>query len=283
MPSIITGTRKLFTQRKKKGGRKKLAVVEVKKMSHLTPEPSKQLIQAVRKIVNKDQETKQAYTSSGDSLTFFNSGINSAGDMIQIMPNIQQGVGAHQRIGEQILAKNLSVKGYIKLNVNDVSDSTKLTNVIARMMVVTMKTRPCFYDATGSPATLASLLKKGGTTVGFTGVLSDIYAPINTDAFTVHYDKRFYLSQSYVNVTGAAPPTTILAQDISKTVKFFKFNVRCKNKKLKYDEDVGSDLYPTNFGPMLLLGYSYLDGSSADTVSTNLSLQFDSVFNYEDA
>lgn len=281
MPSVITGTRKLFVQRKKKGGRKKMAIVEVAKPSN--PQPSPAFIKAVRKIVDKDTETKQAFHTSGDSLIYFNSGIDSVGDMQQLIPAISQGVGAHQRIGDNLRAKNLSIKGFIRLSVNDVSDSTKLTNVICRMMVVTLKTRPSYIDATASSAPLATLLKKGGTTVAFTGKLSDVYAPINTDVFTVHHDKKFYLSQSYVNVTGPSPPTTILPQDISKTIKFFKLNVKCKNKVLKYDEDIGSSLYPTNWGPMLLIGYAYLDGSSADTVSTNIQCQYDTTLNYEDA
>lgn len=248
-----------------------------------TRRPRGGFVRAVKKVINSMTETKQAFHSSGDSLIMCNSGVNSSGDMFQILPNIADGGLPNQRIGNQITAQSLNVRGYLKLNVNDVTDSTKLPNVIARVMVVTMKSRPCYYDATGASATLATLLKKGGTTVGFTGVLSDIYSPINRDAFTVHYDKRFYLNQSYVNVTGASPPTTILAQDIKNTVKFFNFNVKCKNRVLKYDEDIGSDLLPSNFGPFLLVGYSYLDGSSVDTLSTNVGIQYDAVFNYEDA
>lgn len=266
---------------KRKYTKRKMAVVEVAKPTQKTP--SKLLINTVRKIISKDTETKQAFHTTGPSLVFYNSGIDSSGDMSQILPSISQGLEANNRIGEQIKAKSLNVKGYMKLNVNDVADSTKLTNVIVRMMIVSLKVRSCFPDAQGSTAQLQSLLRKGGTTTGFSGVLSDIYAPINTDLWTVHHDKKFYLSQSFVNVTGASPPTTVLAQDISKTVKFFNFNVKCKNKVLKYDEDTGSDIYPTNFAPMLLLGYSYLDGSSADVLSTNVALSYEAVLNYEDA
>lgn len=254
-----------------------------KKARRSMPRTKPALVRSIKEVVSSLTESKQAYTTSGNSLVMFNSGIDSVGDMVQILPYISQGTADNNRIGDQIRAQNLNVKGYIKLNINEVNDSTKLPSVIARMMVVTMKTRPCFYDATGSPATLATLLKKGGTTVGFTGLLSDIYAPVNRDAFTVHYDKRFYLNQSYVNATGPSPPSTILSQDIRNTIKFFNLNVKCKNRLLKYDEDVGSGILPSNFGPFLVLGYAYADGSAADTLSTNLGLQFDSTFTYEDA
>lgn len=253
------------------------------KKRNSAPRTRSNFVRSVKQIVHSLTESKQAYTSTGNSLVKFNSGIDSTGDMVQILPYVSQGIQANARIGEQIRAKSLNVKGYIKLDINDTVDSGKLPAVIARMMVVTMKTRPCYYDATGSSATLATLLKKGGTTTGFTGVLSDIMAPINRDAFTVHYDRKFYLNQSYINAIGASAPSTTVTQDIRNTVKFFNFNVKCKNRLLKYDEDVGSDLLPTNFGPFLVLGYAYADGSSPDTLTTALGLQFDSMFTYEDA
>jgi len=237
----------------------------------------------VKKIVSRLSETKKAFYSNGDSLVKFNSGINSAGDRLQLCPNVNQGTDEGQRIGNQIRAHSLRVKGYVKLDINDVDDSTKLPTVACRMMIVSMKTRPCFFDATGSPGTLATLLEKGQTTVGFTGVLSDLHAPINTDVYTVHQDEVFYLNQDYLNVIGAAPPSQRVSVGISNTVKFFDFNVKCKNKLLRYDVDVGSGLFPTNFGPFMVLGYSYLDGSAPDVLDTKLGLQYDTVLTYEDA
>lgn len=237
----------------------------------------------VKMVLSSLAEDKQAFLTTGNSLSKFNSGIDSVGDLIQVLPGISQGVAENQRIGNQIRAKNLNIKGYLKLDVNDINDSTKLPNIVARMMVVTMKTAPCFTEAQGQAPKVGTLLKKGGTTTAFSGILSDIYAPINRDVFTVHYDQKFYLNQSYVNATGPSPPSTIISQDVSKTVKFFNINIKCKNRVLKYDEDVAGDILPSNFGPFLLLGYSYLDGSSPDVLSTPLGLQFDSTFNYEDA
>lgn len=236
----------------------------------------------VKAIVSSLTEDKQAYTTTGGSLLKFNSGIDSAGDLITILPNISQGIQENQRIGDQIRAKNLNVKGFVKLDINDVSDSSKLPTVIVRMMIVTMKACPSFPVAQANYARLDTLLQKGGTTTGFSGALQDIYAPINRDVFTVHVDRKFYLNQSFINVTGPSPSTATVTQDVSKTIKFFNVNVKCKGRILKYDEDMGADVQPNNFGPFLILGYSYADGSSADIVDTKVGLCFDSTFNYED-
>jgi len=236
----------------------------------------------VKKVVSEMAETKEAYTTSGDTPIWFNSGINATGDITPIVPAIGQGVDTNQRIGQKITAQRLNVKGHIRLNLNDVSDSTKLPNVVVRMMIVSMKNKPSYGDVTASAAPLSTLLRKGGTTTAFTGVLSDVYAPINTDVFTIHHDKKFYLNQTYINAIGPSVPSQYLAQDISKTIKFFNLNVKCKNKVLKYDEDISSDSWPVNWSPFLILGYAYLDGSAPDTISTNVQLMYDSTFQFED-
>lgn len=236
----------------------------------------------VKKVVRSMAEKKQAYTSSGNALVMFNSGIDSTADIQPIIPAIGQGVDSNNRSGQSITATNLNIKGHIRLNFNDVSDSTKLPNVMVRMMVLSIKPKATYGDVTASSAPLATLLRKGGTTVGFTGLLSDLYAPINTDVFTVHHDKKFHLSQSYLNGIGASIPSQYVAQDASKICRFFNLNVRCKNKVLKFDEDISSDSFPVNWSPFLVLGYSYLDGSSPDTVSTNVGLAYDSTLTFFD-
>jgi hypothetical protein len=247
------------------------------------PKTKKQLVKVIKKVISSQNETKQAYITTGNSLVKFNSGITAVGDLIQVLPNIAQGTGEGQRIGSQIRAQKLNIRGFVKLDINTANNNSKLSNVIVRMMVVSMKTSPSYQDALGMSPKIGSLLMKGQSTTAFEGYLQDIYAPINTQVFTVHSDRRFYLRQDNLLPIGASPPSTNLSQDVSNTVKFFNINVKCKNRLLRYDEDVGSDLLPSNFGPFLLLGYSYLDGSAPDSLDTKVGLSYDATFNYEDA
>ena len=226
--------------RKAKRTYKKRQPKTVVKVTQTQPKSTATLKKTIRSVINKQAENKQAYTtqSTAPALLKFNSGIDSTADIIQILPNISKGDDENQRNGNQIRAKSFNIKGFLKLDVNDVPDSTKLPNVVARLMVVSMKVAPSFQDAVTLGSKIGTLLKKGGTTSAFTGALQDLYAPINTDVFTVHYDKKFYLKQDYVNVAGSSAPSTTIAQDISKTVKFFNINIKCKNKLLRYDEHV---------------------------------------------
>lgn len=233
------------------------------------------------KKVERDIEDKEAWTSS--NATFFNSGIDGSADMIQIIPNIAKGVGENSRIGNQLRAKSLNIRGFVRFlpQPNTTVNTTHYGHVAIRLMVLSLKTAPNYTAAQSQASALSALLQKGGTTVGFTGAISDIFAPINSEIFTKHYNKVFYVNQSYV-ITGDGTTNPKVAIDVSKLVKFFNIKVKC-NKILKYDASLSSDLLPSNLGCFLVAGYSYLNGDAPDYTTTNLQVSYDSVLRYEDA
>lgn len=258
-----------------------------KKSKKSVAKPSKSFIKKVKKVLHEQAESKQAYINLGDTLTNFNSTISGSNDALQIVPNISQGTADYQRIGDQIRAQKLLIQGHIKLYpptqvVGTLANAPQIANVMARMFILSLKPAPSYDGILGYSGQLNGLLKKGGTTTGFTGKISDLYAPVNTDLFTVHYDKVFNLSQSYTflpSTTGAGNEVSI-AQD--KSVKFFNKTIKLKNKILKYDSTWGGGLLPSNYGPFLCMGYSYLNGTSGDTVNTQLGMTFISTLQYED-
>lgn len=245
--------------------------------------PSKTFVKKVKTVLHNQAETKMAYhTSSNAGLTYFNSGINSTGDMLQIIPSISQSTADNGRIGDQVRAQSLNLKGYLKFDLGTTPNDTATPTVVARLFIVSLKPKANYTEATSSATALSGLLKKGGSTVAFTGVLSDIYAPVNTDLWTVHHDRKFYLSQSFLNQP-AGSGVGMVSVDARNTVKFFNLNVKCKNKLLKYDANISSGLLPVNYGPIFMLGYSYLNGASPDTLSIKLGTQYDATMTYEDA
>lgn len=270
-------SRKLSTKKK---------VVKSKKSA----KPKGNFKKQVLKVIHDQAEDKMAYyTNNSTALEMFNSGISFSSDLKQVLPTISQGDGDNARTADQIHAKRLSIRGHIKLNPKQqagaVSNEPKISNVVARLMVLSNKVANNYDLAVNQSNMVAnSLLKKGGTTVGFTGILSDINAPINTDLFTVHHDKVFYLTQDYVFTPSSSAPfeNSAVAIDIKNTVKFFNINLKCKNKLLKYDSSASGSLLPTNYGPFLVLGYAYLDGTTPDVAATNLGMQYISTLTYED-
>lgn len=233
----------------------------------------------VKTVIHDQLENKQAWHNFNP--TWFNCGINSAGDACRLIPDINQSTADNGRIGDQLRARRFNVKGHILFAPQGVGQSDSYRRIACRLMVVTPKTYSGYRSAIDNATTwMGYLLKKGGTTTGFTGLVSDLYSPINSDAITTHYDKIFYMNQPSL-VSGTTSNT--LPLDLSNTTKFFDISFSCKNKLVKYEASVDYGLTPTNAGYILLCGYVFLDGSSPDTVTTRIQLGYTSTIEYEDA
>lgn len=262
---------------KKRYGRK--PVKKQYRRRRAAPKPSKALTKAVQRIIHKDAETKQAYNGIQDLA--FNSGINSTGDCQVLIANITQGTGDNARIGDQIRAQKLTMKGFINTRF---SYGTNTYYQACRLGVRLMVVQPKAYSgltAILANATIwqAALLKKGGTTVGFTGTQSDLFADINSDAITTYYNKVFYITQPWANTTVGSAGTSPLMP--VNSCKFFSKTFNLKNKLLKYDTNFDSGLTPVNYNPIVLLGYCLIDGT-ADSVNTAVALSYDSYLYFED-
>lgn len=237
--------------------------------------PTKVFAKKVQSVIDKNAENKISFGSQQN--VYYNSSPNSTADCTGLCTNINYGTADNQRIGDQIRLKNHTVQGALQLS----SPTTNINNIriAVRLMVVQPRQFSNSDDAIAAGGNwLQYLIKKGGTTSAFTGTLSDLWAPINTDAIIKYYDKRFYLNTAYSQGTGNGIST------MGDSIKFFNFKLGRKNmnKLLRYESSVGSSLTPTNYAPIIILGYVKLDGSAPDTVSTIVSLSYDTVMYFQD-
>lgn len=241
------------------------------------------LVKTIKNVVDRMAEDKTAYTSISETTPLtFNSAINNTAEILQLVPNIAPGSEENQRIGDRIKPKRLSISGYVRVVPNvggNIETTARITQVAVRLFVVSLKSKANFDDVASSATPLASLLKKGGTNVGFTGLISDIQAEVNTDLWTVHEDRVMYLTQTYNNF---ATQVGYWETDISKQIQFFNFDLAVKSRTFNYDDSISSGLQPTNYAPIMLLGYSYLNGGAPDTVATNVGLFYQSTLKYQD-
>ena len=244
----------------------------VKKPYLKKSKPSKNLRKVVNSIVQKNIEPKSAYYSYSGN---FNSGISVVGDMVQVLPYIYKGTADNQRIGDKVSPTRFNIKGW--LQSSQTIQSLGNCRIGVRLMILSVKTAPNLTFLLNSYSlALNALLRKGGTTVAFTGALSDLMADINADLITTHYDKVFYLSKPAIL-------SSVGTEDVYRTTKFFDINIPVKSKDLKYDDSIDSGLSPTNWFPFVCCGYVKLDGSSADTVVTDIFLNYNSTIVYKDA
>ena len=265
--------------RKTKPLRKRATGTTVRKR---TARPSRTFTKNVLKVIHKETESKQCYHTSGDTLIAFNSGINATGDILRLVPNMSAGTAENQRVGDEVRAQRLSIKGVLQMYVNADGNTVGPKRIAVRVMIVQPKRYNTWSDIQTNVANWSgSLLKKGGTVVSFTGIMSDIWAPINRPAITVYSDKLYYMNQEYLNnVTGVGIVPQIQGRNVCR---FFSKTFKLRNKKLEYDANIDGNILPTKFMPVMIIGYVHLDGSAADVLTTQVSVQYDTMLTYEDA
>lgn len=250
--------------------------------------PSKQLTKMVNTILHKNAETKQK--SYVFPTTAFNSGVNAAGDVLRIIPPIDQGTAESQRIGDTITGQKIDVRGHFFINVTpNVSSTLTLPTSIpsnARLMIrafmCSVKKFSNYDDAASNVASWSSsFLKNGNSSQALDGSIESMYLPVNTDVITVHKEIKRYINVPVLTSTSSgAPVNWIIAQSFnpSGSVKFFNASLRCK-KVLKYDD---TNFSPSNYAPFMVISYAHLDGTSPDVLTTTISASFVSTLFYED-
>lgn len=244
--------------------------------------PSGAFRKKVLSIVHAQQETKEAYTSLAS--TGYKCAISAANvSFTRLVPNVAVGTADNQRIGDQVRVQSINWSGVLNMISQGTGQSDSVRRIGVRMMVLTPKSYGNWASSSANFANWQSLiLKKGGIVTGFTGAIDDLFAPINTDAVTCHYNRVFKFTQgSFFQATGTNA-NGIVSYETSPLVKFFKHTFRFKNRQLKFDNAIDSGLTPTNMGMVIALGYCYLDGSAPDAVN-RVSLQYHSVMKYEDS
>lgn len=236
----------------------------------------------VMSVIAKAAETKQAFANVQQ--TAFGNAISTSADVMPCVPSISRGITDNARIGDQITAKSLTIKGYVNLPLQNLANVNFNRRVAIKIFCVSPKRFPTYTDAsTNASLWMPSLLRKGGTTVGFTGVISDLWAPVNTDAITKYWTKTIYLRQDWIWANGTPAAGAVTTMTNEGTVKFFSKSWRFgKGKKIKYDDNIDAGINPTNFDPIMVVGLVYLDGTVPDN-SNQAYISYDAIFNYEDA
>lgn len=235
-----------------------------------------QLYRAIR----RQNETKMSSTTYG--YTGFNSGITLAGDLITVLPIVQQGIGQNQRIGSKIKPLKLVIRGYINYYA-----PTATTNIDARMLGARLF---CFQDKgirsyASATANNYNLLDPGGAPLTFSGSLDRYMLPTNKDQFIFYCDKKMRVLKPFGGTNNVTPTTANAMGEMNNTL-YHPFVITISQKKLpavfNFDE-TSSPNFPTNFAPLIASGYCDLFNHTADTVTTQLGLQFTTTLYYEDA
>jgi len=252
--------------RKRRVGRKKQTKI------------SKPVRSYVNRAIRRNEETKFASNQYG--LTSFNSGINSTGDLIEILPHITLGAGQHHRIGNKIRPVRLEITGYVAFY------TAGTTYNDARMLGARLF---CFQDKSSKSYTNGitnyQLLNLGGTSSDFTGTALNWVSPHNKEQFTFFADRKMKILKPFGITNQASPTSTTAITDMNSTL-FHPFKIVLTQKHLpavlQYDQ-TDSLNYPVNFSPYMALGYCDLLNFGADTTNSKICMEFNATLYYKDS
>ena len=144
--------------------------------------------------------------------------------MYQLLPTVNLGTDAQTRTGNKIKPKGLYVKGHIYGDWNNiVANNSSFQTIYVRIMAIADKQNnvdSLAYAQFGTSKDL--LLNKGASSTNFLfNDQTSLYRPINTNRFTVYYDKVVKLSMYSANLG-----TALIDQ--SYGMKMFKFKIPMK-------------------------------------------------------
>ena len=111
-----------------------------------------------------------------------------------------------------------------------------------------------FFDTAGSDNLQEHLFRDGASAVAWDENMENFDLPVNTDLFTVHAQKTGKLNRG-MNVGDSADGYTLNPMP-NVTLKL---RIKCKSKQLKYDTP--DSTLPTNFNPLIWVGYKAYDGT----------------------
>lgn len=235
--------------------------------------PSKRMVKTIQRVLNKNIENKQAFTSIAN--TGYSGQVNDATNVVFCLPNVGQGTGEAERIGDQIRAQSLKIEGWITQSLS--ATYINASRIVCRVMIVQPKLYTDRNEIISNAAGwLAGLLKRGAVETAFTGAIQDLTSPINTDVITCYYDKLF-------PVTVPALVTASGAVETAYSVKHFAKTFNLRNKLLRYNTIYNGGISPTNWSPVIIMGYCFVNGSVATPATSSVSMSFTSNLIFQDA
>lgn len=215
----------------------------------------------IKNILAKKTEDKYV-TSRVENFVFHNSGIGG-GDCYRVCPQISQGDENYNRLGDSIKPKYLTITG-----VASIPRSQGINNaaILVDVFCLTMKEAKSWSNVNATFGSRVDaflrLNDEGGTpTKSYDGSIMDPMYKVNDKLFRTLAHKRFQLNPIQVQPFTAGQ---VSVEEAGHVAKRFTMKIKCP-ATLDYDT-AGVD--PTNWAPFISVGYSYIDGSPPDALTT---------------
>ena len=256
--------------------------------------PTTAMVKMIRSVVGKTNETKYVtetllnpFAEASGSTTpstyiNFNSMINTQNDWYRVLPLVNQGLGAYNRVGDSITPVSLKCTWDLAFSLTSSDANSRDIVVVMYCLRPKQQLQYPAVTANGQLAANLTILDAGnGIVKTYNGNQQNSYYPVDTRNFTVVFKKLIRLYKPFGTQNTNTPPLAAgasvgAAQQVYR--KSFSHTWK-KLKKLKYD---AAAQVPANFGDVWACGYFYTDGSPPDTGGGLLQVGCYSELRYKD-
>ena len=254
-------------------------------------------VKAVKKIASKviDLKKETHHKVLLDPRTQYNNAPNDANDLRPVLPSIIQGgqtittgnnrmtSNIESREGNKVHLQSIRIKGLITIPSDDLPESDDRGLVCCRLLAFSCDKYKTYESMKANwvagDQLKNSLLRRGAHSIAYDGTMSGIWLPVNTELFTIHYDKTFYLNRGQRQQIGSSVNDGIGAYHMPNVYRAFSINLRVKKKLLTYKDP--ESVQPTNYGPAVILMFAYCNGAASSSAAVPF-MQFNSTARWKD-
>lgn len=236
-----------------------------------------QVTTLVKGLISRSEETKQKAGTFYNQFNFNNR--IQVTDWRTVVPDIYQGGNStsFNRIGDRIKPKGLYVEGFVAINQTE----ARALGLSLDIYVITHKSKKSLSAlAAGGGAGLVELTSYmfdggDGNKWGYDGTTEHALMPINTDLVKLVKHKRVNLFSSYA--------ATVHQQPNADDRRFVRVAFKVPTPNVLIYADEVDNLQPSNYCPLIAMGFHYPDGTAPSTDLTPVIGTFRSRLYFDDA
>lgn len=184
-----------------------------------------------------------------------------------VIPDLPVGAARGDRFGAQVKLTRINIKGKIDVPADDnpIIGNDDRAQIYVRLFVLSCKKFKQIQEVRSNWNAGAQLnaqfFKTSDQGESPQGQYIDMLRPVNSDAFTTHFDRVYKLDRNY----GYFPdPTSTSGAATQRPVsKDFNINLKVKNKHLKYEDS--TVVQPDNWQPFVCYMFCYGNGAAPST------------------
>lgn len=198
-------------------------------------------------------------------------------------PGTKQPANIESREGSKVHLQSIHIKGVVTVPTDDSPTSNDRSLLAMRLICFSsdkFKSHTAMTENWATGDGIRSIfMKNGSSAVPFDGTLKTIWLPVNTNSFTVHEDRQFYMDRGNIITSGVVSVNTSVYFPSACSYKPFSMSLKVHNKVLHFGQP--TDSKPVNYGPSLILLFAYVNGAAASQATVPY-MQFQATTKWKD-